>query len=90
MANNLLPPFMLRKAGVEVNDKAKIHTQDLMTDDHAIILSETGFKIPLSLSGIFPYFTTTKPTNDMLQDPSEVYILMPARWDPHLDVYAHN
>ena len=66
MANNLLPPFMLREAGVEVNDKAKIHMQDLTMDDHVIIFSETGFKIPLSLSGIFSYFTTTKPTNDML------------------------
>ena len=53
MANNLLPPFMLREAGVEVNDKAKIHMQDPTTDNHAIIFSETGFKIPLSLSGIF-------------------------------------
>ena len=86
MVNNLLPPFMLREAGVEVNDKAKIHMQDLMTDDHTMIFSETGFKTP----GIFSYFTTTKPTNNMLQDRSEVYILMPARWDPHLDVYAHN
>ena len=90
MANNLLPPFMLREAGVEVNDKAKIHTQDPMTDDHAILFSETGFKIPLSLSGIFSYFATMKPTNNMLQDPSKVYILTPARWDPHLDVYVHN
>ena len=90
MANNLLPPFMLRKAGVEVNDKAKIHMQDPMTDGHVITFGETGFKIPLSFPGIFSYFTTTKLTNNMLQDPSKVYILMPARWDPHLDVYAHN
>ena len=90
MANNLLPPFMVREAGVEVNDKAKIHTQDLTMDDHVIIFSETGFKIQLSLSGIFSYFTTTKPTNNMHQDPSKVYILTPARWDPHSDVYAHN
>ena len=90
MTNNLIPPFMLREAAMEVNDKAKIHMQDPTTDDHVITFSEMGFKIPLSLSGIFSYFTTTKLTNDMLQDPSEVYILMPARWDPHSDVYAHN
>ena len=90
MTNNLLPPFMLREAGVEANDKAKIHMQDLMTDDHVITFGEMGFKIQLSLSGIFSYFTTTKPANDMLQDPSEAYILMPARWYPHSDVYAHN
>ena len=90
MTNNLLPPFMLREAGVEVNDKAKIHMQDPTTDNHVITFGETGFKIPLSLSGIFSYFTTTKLTNDMLQDPSEVYILMPASWDPHSDVYAYN
>ena len=53
IVNNLLPPFMLSETGVELNDKAKIHMQDLTTDDHMIIFSETGFKIPLSLSGIF-------------------------------------
>ena len=90
IVNNLLPPFMLSETGVELNDKAKIHMQDLTTDDHMIIFSETGFKIPLSLSGIFSYFTTTKLTNNILQDPSEVYILTPARWDPHSDVYTHN
>ena len=90
MTNNLPPPFMLMEAGVEVNNKAKIHMQDPGMDDHAITFGEMGFKIPLSLSGIFPYFTTIKPTNNMLQDPSEVYILISARWDPHSDVYAHN
>ena len=90
MMNNLLPPFMLKEAGVEVNDKAKIHAQDPTMEDHAITFGETGFRIPLSLSGIFSYFITTKPTNDMLQDPLEVYILTPARWDPHSDVYTHN
>ena len=48
-------------------------------DDHVITFGETGFKIPLSLSGIFSYFNTTKLTNDMLQDPPELYILTPTR-----------
>ena len=28
MTNNLIPPFLMREAGVAVNDKPKIHTED--------------------------------------------------------------
>ena len=49
MCNNLLAPFMLREAGITVNDKAKIHMMNLMTEDHAIIFPKTGFRIPMTL-----------------------------------------
>ena len=37
MKNNLLPPFVLREAGLRVNDVPKIHTDDPSVDDHAIV-----------------------------------------------------
>ena len=47
MCNNLLPPFMLREAGITVNDKAKIHMMNPMAEDHIIIFPETWFRITM-------------------------------------------
>ena len=90
MDNNLIPPFMLREMGVTVNDIPKIHKEDPTVYDHAITFLETGFRIPLSLWGIFSYFPTSKPTHDDLFNPNEVYILSPATWNPHSDAYSTN
>ena len=81
---------MLREMGVTVNDVPKIHKEDPTVDDHAITFVETGFRIPLSLWGIFSYFPTSKPTHDDLLNPNEVYILSPATWNPHSDAYSTN
>ena len=64
MDHNLLPPFMLREAGITVRDTPKIQVTDPTEEDHAITFPETGFRIPLSLWGIFSYFPTTKPTQN--------------------------
>ena len=90
MDNNLIPPFMLREMGVTVNDAPKIHNEDPTVDDHAITFVEMGFRIPLSLWGIFSYFLTSKPTHDDLLNPNEVYILSSATWNPHSDAYSTN
>ena len=90
MEHNLIPPFMLREMGVIVNDVPKIHKEDPTVDDHVITFVETGFRIPLSLWGIFSYFRTSKPTHDDLLSPNEVYILSTATWNPHSDAYSAN
>ena len=90
MDNNLIPPFMLREMGVTVNDIPKIHKEVPTVDDHAITFVETGFRIPLSMWGIFSYFPTSKPTHDDLLNPNEVYILSPATWNPHSNAYSTN
>ena len=77
MANNLIPPFMLREAGIKVKDTPNIHCDDPTVKDHAIEFCETGFKIPLLLWGVFSYFPTSKPTEEFLQETEEVYMLTP-------------
>ena len=49
LEHNLLPPFMMREAGVSVRDCPKIQMDDPTEEDHAITFKETGFRIPLSL-----------------------------------------
>ena len=50
MENNLVPPFLLREAGLQVNDVPKIHwTQEMTEDVHTIQELESGLFIPLRL-----------------------------------------
>lgn len=90
MKNNLMPPFMMREAGIEVRDTPKIQVADPTQDDHAIVFPSTGFRIPLSLWGIFSYFPTSKPTKSTVLNCEDVYILSPTTWNPNSDAYAKN
>ena len=59
-------------------------------DDHSIIFPLTGFRIPLSLHGVFSFSSSDKATNDDLQVGYDTYVLTPAVWHPHLMAYADN
>ena len=63
---------------------------DPSVDDHAIVFNETGFRMPMSLHGIFSYFPTSKPSVEDMTDLGEVYLLSPPSWDPHNEAYAKN
>ena len=68
MYHNLIPPFMLRKAGITVMDTPKIQASDPTIEDHSIFFSEIGLRIPLSLWGEFSYFPTSKPSLSDMTD----------------------
>jgi hypothetical protein len=90
MTYNLVPPFLMRETGIIVRDTPKIHMEIPTEEDHAISFPDTGFRIPISLTGTFSFFPTTKPSASDLIDPEEVYILTLATCNPHLNVYARN
>ena len=90
MSNNLLPPFMLREAGITINEVHKIHVSSPTEEHHAIMFQETNFQIPLSLHGTFSYFPTSKPSIKDLEEPDDVYVLTPTIWNPHSDTYVIN
>ena len=90
MSNNLIPPFMMREANITVNDVPKIQMKNPTEDDHAIVFPETGFRIPLSLWGVFSYFPSSKPSLDMVESSDDVYMLTPTTWNPNTDVFALN
>ena len=50
---NLIPPFIVREAGVVINDKPRINVSDPSLDDCAIIFVKDNMRIPLKLNGIF-------------------------------------
>jgi hypothetical protein len=90
MTNNLLPPFILRQAGIKLNDTPKIQVDDPTIEEHSLLFPETGFRIPLSLWGTFSYFPTCKPTATHMQDSDEIYMLTTDQFNPHDDSYAVN
>ena len=55
-----------------------------------VLIDYSGFRIPLSFSGIFSYLPTTKPSSTTLNECEAVYMLTRSRWDPHNPVYSSN
>ena len=66
MEQNLIPPFVMREAGIVVNDTPKIHMKNPTIEDHSIYFADSNFRIPMALWGTFSYFPTRLPTNDEL------------------------
>ena len=93
MDHNLIPPFILREAGIEINEVPKIHAPSPSVTNHSVYIPSAGLRMPLLLWGIFSYFPTRCPTREELIDPdSEIYDLTPcsSNWNPHSQHYAEN
>ena len=58
MDHNLIPPFLLREAGLQVRETPKSQLEAPTIDDHAIYDPESFMRIHLKLSGIFSCFPT--------------------------------
>eukprot|EP00957_Ditylum_brightwellii_P087708 6679127-Ditylum_brightwellii.AAC.1 len=83
MDHYLIPPFVLREAGIRVNNTPKIQKVNPTVDDHAITSPEKGLRIPLGLWGVFSYFPISKPSIEEANKSESVYTLTPNRWNPH-------
>ena len=88
MRHNLVPPYMIREKGIQVNDTPKIQVSDPTTNDHSIYFPDTDFHNPLSFWGVFLYFPSSKLMAQTLKETEEVYLLTPSHWNPHCDSYA--
>ena len=45
----IIPPFIMREADLEVNDKVNIHYNRLSKDNHIIIHTENGLHIKFAI-----------------------------------------
>ena len=87
MSHNLIPPFILREAGQQVNEMAKRYADQPTKQHHSIYDPDTKLRIPLNVRGMFSYF----PTRSLIQDEIvnngcyEAIFLTPdsTRWNPH-------
>ena len=91
MENNLIPPFILREAGLQVKDMPKIHVKDPNTSDHAITFPEHNLRIPLQLHGISSFFHHRMPTPEEVSYKEPIFLTPDSNnWNPHSDHYALN
>eukprot|EP00980_Cylindrotheca_fusiformis_P023992 scaffold11310_cov84-Cylindrotheca_fusiformis.AAC.1 len=92
MDHNLVPPFLMREAGLEVNETPKMQLKEPTEMDHSIYFPSVNLRIPLSLWAIFSFFPTSKPTElELRTEEIDVLALTPeGPWNPQSDVYSRN
>ncbi len=64
MGHNLIPPFLIREAGLALDELPTFQLDTPTIDSHAIVDDVTGMRIHMKLNGIFSYFTT----RNLIQD----------------------
>ena len=67
MEVNLIPPFMMRLAGIEVNECPKFLSKQPNESDHSMYFPEQDIRIPFQLEGIISYIPTRIPTLEELK-----------------------
>ena len=93
MDNNLIPPFVMREAGLVVKDTPKTHLDKPTKEDHSTFFPDEKLRTPLKLSGTFSHFPSKKPTEKEISEAEEdekLLCVSPVTWDPHNTVCAHN
>ena len=90
MLHNLIPPFMMREAGLIVNDMCKIHAQSVSEDNHTIQDPKSGLVINLQLDGIFSVFKTRMPNDLDFENDTDPVVLTPEGkiWNPYCKSFA--
>ena len=74
IAHNLIPPFIMKETGLEVNDVPRIHYDEVTRLSHSIICrgENAKLRVPLWLRGAFSYFPTRKLTADEIDKCNEL------------------
>ena len=94
MEHNLIPPFILREAGLVVHDTLKIHYNVPSAEYHSLFDEKTGPRISFTLEGTFLVFKSRSLTNEEINNVEyfETVLLTPDlnKWDPFEKSYKHN
>ena len=91
--SNLIPPFLLRLAGLEVNDCPKFLSRSPSIKDHSVYARDLDLRIPLQLKNNISYITTRTPVQDELDametsDITTLHLTPEApSWNPHNPIY---
>ena len=81
MSHNLIPPFVMREAGIRVNDVPKIHCEDPDVNDYTLCFEGNSLRTPLQLNGIFSHFPCETPTEEDMEDCDETKcVVSDTRW----------
>ena len=75
MDHNLIPPFILREAGLICNNRPLIHSFPPIKEDHSIIDPKSNLRICLELDGVFSKFGSRYPTSSDLNENDNVIVV---------------
>ena len=90
MEENLIPPFMMRLAGIEVDECPKFLAKNPSENNHSMFFPDSSTRIPFLLEGIISYVPTRLPTQKELKDEEGNYLLLTPNmptWNPHTSIY---
>ena len=65
---NLIPPFILKEAGLIVNETPKFQCKNPTVENYSIYSKNHDLRIHLKLQGTFSYSNTCAPTAEEIQD----------------------
>ena len=85
----LLNPFIMRLAGIHVDDCPKFLAMVPSIAHHSLYFPPEDIRISLALNGIVSYFPCRKPRGEEISNPKLILNLTPRldSWNPHDDAY---
>ena len=86
----LINPFMMRLAGVQVDECPKFLSPIPSVINHSIYFPEIDLRIPLMLEGIVSYLLCRRPHQNEYNDTESFLYVTPMteNWDPHVRMYS--
>ena len=89
MRVNLIPPFMMRLAEIDVDECPKFLARKPTINNHSIYFSKEDLRLPLQLYGIISYLPTRLPTEEDFDNAQLELELTPKvnEWNPHDYIY---
>ena len=68
MEVNLIPPFMLRLAGLEVNECPKFISNKPVLEHHSVFFSKDDIRLPFKIEGVVSYLPMRPPDTSEMSD----------------------
>ena len=89
MKHNLISLFIMRLAGLEVNEQPKFMTRNPTTKHHSVYFKENDIRLPLAIKVIVSFLPTSKPRQEEYLNIGTRLELTPpfTEWDPHYPSY---
>ena len=90
MKHNLISTFIMRLAGLGVNEQPKLMTRKPTTKHHSFYFEENNIRLPLAIKCIISFLPTRKPNQEEYLKIRTRLELTPqfTEWDPHNPSYG--
>ena len=89
MDTNLVPPIMMRIAGLGVDEYPKFLSSKPMERNHYVYFPMSDIRLPFQIEGMIPYLPTRRLLKVELKESGGEYMLLTSNtpeWDPHTTI----